>query len=51
MRIRKNENGENEVVFLSREDKEYLIYLTSDIWITPESKRFKNEILEKIKSK
>jgi hypothetical protein len=41
---------EMELVFLSREDLEILIYMTSDVWITPELKRFKNGILNGLKA-
>lgn len=47
MRTRQNKYGKKEIVFLSVTDMEILIYLTSDIWITPELKRFKNEILNR----
>lgn len=47
MKIKMNSKGKKEIVFLSRTDLEMLIYMTSDVWITPELKRFKNEILEK----
>jgi hypothetical protein len=47
MRNFKDESGPREFIFLSQEDKELLIYTTSDIWITPELKRFKKEILDR----
>jgi len=47
MRTKMNSKGKREIVFLSRTDLDILIYMTSDVWITPELKRFKNEILEK----
>jgi len=40
-----NDCGEEEIRFLSQADLDILIYMNSDIWITPEIKRFKNEIL------
>ena len=40
-------SGNRKIVFLSREDKDYLIYLSSDVWITPETNKFKNELLER----
>lgn len=44
-------SGEKKIIFLSKEDKEYLIYMTNDIWITPEVKRFKESLLEKVQSR
>ncbi len=41
-------SGKRKIVFLSEEDKEFLIYMYNDVWITPEVKRFKNEILGKV---
>ena len=46
MKIRINAFGEKEIIFLSKDDLDMLIYMTSDVWITPEIKRFKKEILE-----
>ena len=40
-------NGKKGMVFLTRTDMDILIYMTSDVWITPEIKRFKKEILRK----
>lgn len=48
MRVLKDESGKSKIVFLSREDKDILIYMSSDVWITPELKRFKNSLLEKL---
>ena len=45
------QDGKMELVFLSQEDLEILIYMTSDVWITPELKRFKNEILDGLETK
>lgn len=36
---------------LSQEDLDILIYTTSDIWITPELRRFKNGILDGLEKK
>ncbi len=47
MKTLHNETGKRDLVFLSRDDLDFLIYMTSDVWITPEVKRFKNEILER----
>ena len=47
MKTLQNETGKKNLVFLSRDDLDFLIYMTSDVWITPEIKRFKNEILER----
>jgi hypothetical protein len=49
MRTLQDKNGHRKITFLSREDLEILIYMGSDVWITPELKRFKNEILEKLR--
>ena len=46
MKTRTNILGEEEVIFLSQDDLDMLIYMESDVWITPEIKKFKNEILE-----
>lgn len=46
MKTRIGKSGNREIIFLSQEDKEVLIYTTSDAWITPETKRFKMEILK-----
>ena len=46
MKIRINIFGEKEIIFLSQDDLDMLIYMTGDVWITPEIKKFKNEILE-----
>jgi hypothetical protein len=47
MRTLQDETGKKKIVFLSQDDKDVLIYMNNDIWITPELKRFKNELLEK----
>ena len=47
MRALLDENGNRKIVFLTQADKEILIYMSSDIWITPELKRFKNDLLQK----
>ena len=46
MKTRINSHGKKEIIFLSRNDLDMLIYMTSDVWITPEIKKFKNKILE-----
>ena len=48
MRVMQEENGKREIVFLSQSDKDFLIYMNTDIWITPELKRFKNELLKRV---
>jgi len=48
MRNLLDETGKRKMVFLSQTDKDYLIYLSSDVWITPELKRFKNDLLERV---
>jgi hypothetical protein len=47
MRVQHDEVGRRGMVFLSQIDKDFLIYMNTDIWITPEIKRFKNKLLEK----
>ncbi len=51
MRSLQDETGNRKIVFLSQEDKEFLIYMYSDVWITPELKRFKNDLLERAQVK
>ena len=48
MRLLQDERGKKKIVFLSQDDLDVLIYMNNDIWITPELKRFKNELLEKL---
>ena len=48
MRNLLDETGKRKMVFLSQTDKDYLIYLSSDVWITPELKGFKNDLLERV---
>ena len=47
MRPLQDESGKRKIVFLSQTDKDILIYMSSDNWITPEVKRFKNDLLER----
>jgi hypothetical protein len=47
MKTLQDANGEKKIIFLSQDDKDFLIYMCSDVWITPEVKRFKNDLLEK----
>lgn len=49
MRTFINNEGKEEILFLSDTDKEILIYMYSDVWITPELHQFKNEILQGLK--
>ena len=51
MKCLMDENGIRKIVFLSQRDKDFLIYMSSDVWITPELKRFKSEILERVNGK
>ena len=51
MNTLQDETGRRKIVFLSQDDKEFLIYMYSDVWITPELKRFKNNLLEKAQVK
>jgi len=47
MRPLRDESGTRKIVFLSQSDKDILIYMSSDVWITPELKRFKDDLLER----
>lgn len=47
MRALQDEYGNRKIVFLTQADKEILIYMSSDVWITPELKRFKNDLLKR----
>lgn len=51
MRSLNDETGKRKIVFLSQDDKDFLIYMNTDIWITPELKRFKNDLLERAQQK
>jgi len=51
MRSKSERDGKTELVLLSQEDLEILIYMMSDIWITPDLRRFKNEILDGLENK
>jgi len=51
MRTLKDDTGKREIVFLSQDDKDFLIYMSSDVWITPEVKRFKNDLLKEVWAK
>jgi|GEM_PF-1302586 len=51
MRTILSESGKRKIVFLSHADKEILIYMNTDVWITPELKRFKNDLLERVRAK
>lgn len=48
MKTLQDESGKRKIVFLSQEDKDFLIYMYSDAWITPEIKRFKDSLLERV---
>ena len=50
MKTLQDEKGERKIVFLSQKDKDVLIYMYSDAWITPEIKRFKNSLLERVQA-
>lgn len=47
MRPLQDERGTRRIVFLSQKDKDILIYMSSDVWITPEVKRFKDDLLQR----
>ncbi len=49
MRNLRDETGKRKLVFLTQSDKDFLIYMSTDAWITPEVKRFKNELLDKVR--
>lgn len=51
MRTFINKHGKEEILFLSRTDRDILIYMNTDIWITPELKKFKKGILERLEKK
>ena len=43
----KSKAVKEEFKFLSKSDMEFLIYMNTDIWITPELKRFKRDLLKR----
>ena len=45
MKTHEDKSGNRKIVFLTQVDKDYLIYMKSDAWITPELKRFKRDLL------
>ena len=49
MRNLRDEPGNKKLVFLTQSDKDFLIYMSTDAWITPEVKRFKNELLDRVR--
>lgn len=49
MRNLRDETGKKKLVFLTQIDKDFLIYMSTDAWITPEVKRFKNDLLERVR--
>ena len=49
MRPLEDETGKRKLVFLTQSDKDFLIYMSTDAWITPELKRFKNDLLERVR--
>ena len=49
MRNLRDEPGKKKLVFLTQSDKDFLIYMSTDAWITPEVKRFKNELLDRVR--
>lgn len=51
MKTLQDASGKRSIVFLSQDDLEILIYMSSDVWITPELKRFKNDLLEKAQAR
>ena len=49
MRNLRDVSGTRSLVFLTQADKDFLIYMSTDAWITPEVKRFKNELLDRVR--
>jgi len=49
MRNLRDETGKRKLVFLTQSDKDFLIYMSTDAWITPELKRFKIELLDRVR--
>ncbi len=49
MRNLRDKSGKKKLVFLTQSDKDFLIYMSTDAWITPEVKRFKNELLDRVR--
>ena len=49
MRPLQDETGKRRFVFLTQSDKDFLIYMSTDAWITPEVKRFENDLLERVR--
>ena len=49
MKTMQDETGKKKLVFLTQSDKDFLIYMSNDVWITPEVKRFKNDLLERVR--
>ena len=49
MKTLQDETGKKKIVFLTQSDKDFLIYMSTDAWITPELKRFKNDLLERVR--
>ena len=49
MRNLQDETGKRKLVFLNQSDKDFLIYMSTDAWITPELKRFKNDLLDRVR--
>jgi hypothetical protein len=49
MRNLRDESGKKKLIFLTQSDKDFLIYMSTDAWITPEVKRFKNELLDRVR--
>ena len=49
MRPLQDVSGKRKLVFLTQSDKDFLIYMSTDAWITPELKRFKNDLLERVR--
>ena len=48
MKIKTDETGNQGFDFLTQDQMEGLIYMNTDIWITPELKRFKRDLLKRV---
>jgi hypothetical protein len=49
MKSLQDETGKKKLVFLTQSDKDSLIYMSNDVWITPELKRFKKDLLDRVR--
>ena len=47
MKTSENNQKREDLKPLSRDEMDILIYMTSDVWITPEIVNFKNDLIER----